>query len=64
MCVYVYTITQQPLRHRPQYETEWMYKFIKKTNNFGLPRILLLAFVIKRHYTHVSVAAVTSSTVG
>ena len=35
----VYTITQLPLRHRPQYKTEWMFEFIKALNNFGLPRL-------------------------
>ena len=38
--IYTYTITQLPLRHRPQYELEWMFEFIKDTSNFGLPRIL------------------------
>ena len=31
-------MTQLPLRHRPQYKTEWMFEFIKTLNNFGLPR--------------------------
>ena len=30
---------QLPLRHRPQYKTEWMFEFIKTLNNFGLPRV-------------------------
>ena len=25
---------QLPLRHRPQYKTEWMFEFIKTLNNF------------------------------
>ena len=30
-------MTLPTLRHRPQYETEWMFEFIKKTPSFGLP---------------------------
>ena len=30
--------TKFTLRHRPEYETEWMFEFIKKLS-FGLPRI-------------------------
>ena len=30
------TITQLPQRHRPRYETEWIYEFIK--DYFGLLR--------------------------
>ena len=36
--MYQYMHTHLPLRHRPQYKTEWMFEFIKNANNFGLPR--------------------------
>ena len=36
ICIYI--ITWLPLRHRLQYKIEWVFEFIKNTNNFGLTR--------------------------
>ena len=42
VCIDIYTIMQLPLCHRLQYKTEWMFKFIKNTNNFGRSTQVLL----------------------
>ena len=42
-CVHIFKIVKRSvttftLRHRPEYETEWMFEFIKNLS-FGLPRL-------------------------